>query len=260
MKKISFIWILLLSLSSVFAQEREVNFNIIEQLPHQTKSFTQGLFLDETNTKFYESVGLYGKSAIQLVDLKSGKILKRTDLDSSLFGEGLAELNGKFYQLTWKAGKILVYDKDFKLIKTLIVKSENNNEGWGLTVVEGQLVMSDGSNLLYFIKDIEKANGEVTFTKVIEVKHQGRAVSFLNELEYARGKIFANIWGKNLVVIINPNNGVIESTLDLSKLAEIAKSKSRSKIDVLNGIAWDSYRDEFYFTGKLWPIVFKVKL
>lgn len=242
---------------------------VLESYNHDTKAYTQGLFFD--GGTLYESTGLSGRSSVRKVDLKTGKVLQQTSLDRRYFGEGSAIVGGKLYMLTWTSGEVLVFDPStLKLLQTI----KYPREGWGLaflpapkasqsstasqlsTVSAGipsgaVMVASDGSAFLYFL------DAGMSTLKSLKVTLEGRPVRMLNELEWIDGKIWANVYTTDVIVVINPSNGVVESMIDCSSL--IPQSKRTPDMDVLNGIACDA-QGNVYLTGKNWPKVFRITL
>jgi glutamine cyclotransferase len=223
------------------------SYEVVHTFAHDTNSFTQGLvFLDGA---LLESTGLKGQSTLRKVELETGKVLKQVEVPARYFAEGLALLNGKLYQLTWQDGRGFVYDLDsFRL------EMEFNyaGEGWGLTTDGRSLIQSDGTDQLRFIDPV---SFEVKRTLI--VSDQGRPVNRLNELEYIKGEIFANVWGTDLVVRIDPATGKVNGIIDFTGLLS---RQDRERTEVLNGIAYDPKGDRLFVTGKLWPKIFEVRL
>lgn len=221
-------------------------YKVINEYSHDKKAFTQGL--EYKDGYFYESTGLYSKSTLRKVKLDDGSIVKKYKLPDKYFGEGLTIYNDKIIQLTWKSKIGFVYDKEsFDVIDTF----EYDSKGWGLTSTEQNLIMSDGSSNLYFL---DPETYKVLRTVVV---HDGnKLVRYLNELEYINGKVFANILGKYLIVIINPTDGSITGWIDLNGIVNYKKGSKK----VLNGIAYDKKNDRFFVTGKYFPLIFEIKL
>ena len=238
----------LLSCSSGRAKAKQYTLKVTEVLPHDRAAYTQGLFFD--GGRLYESTGQYGQSSMRLVDLESGSVLRKTDLDSSLFGEGSCIFGGKLYILTWQEHKVLVCNPEtFEIEKTL----RNPYEGWGLTTDGKKLYLCDGTSTLRIV-DPE------TFAvkREIRVRLEGKGVSYLNELEWIDGKIWANVYTQDYIVIINPSDGVVEGVVDCRGLLP---DRLRSyDTDVLNGIAHDPASGKTYLTGKLWPRMYGIEL
>ncbi len=213
--------------------------------PHDPGAFTQGLVWD--GGVLYESTGLYGKSSLRRVEPMSGEVLARRAVDPNLFGEGLALVDGQLVQLTWKAGIALAYDV---ASLELIDEYGFNGQGWGLAYDGSRLVMSDGSHRLT-VRDPTDFRWRAT----IEVTQDGRPVEHLNELEFAEGALYANVWGPDRIVRIDPDSGEVEAVIDASGLLTPAE---RARVDVLNGIAYDPVSKTFWLTGKFWPKMFQV--
>lgn len=229
----------------------QYSYQIISVFPHTTTHFTQGL--EFHNNILYEGTGQEGTSAIYQLDLKSGKTLKETKLENQYFGEGITILNDKIYELTYKNQIGFVYDlATFKLLNTWKYKSK---EGWGLTNDGHSLIMSDGTENIYFINPDTYQE-----ERKIQVCNEYNIVKNLNELEYIKGEIWANIWTTDNIVIIDPKTGKITGEIDLSGLSGTIVQNQREQIDVLNGIAWNPVTDKIYVTGKLWPKAFEIKL
>lgn len=222
-------------------------YKIINTYPHDKSAFTEGLVY--TKGIIYEGTGLDGKSTLRKVDLNTGKVLEEISLSDSFFGEGITIWKDRIIQLTWRSGTGLVYDKDNL---TLANTFTYNTEGWGITSDGKHLIMSDGTDALYFLDpETFKVVGQ------IKVKYNGKPVNDLNELEYVKGMVYANVWTADRIAIISPENGEVRAWIDLQGL--LSKKESRN-VDVLNGIAYDSEDDRLFVTGKLWPSLFEIKL
>ncbi|NWG10545.1 glutaminyl-peptide cyclotransferase [Candidatus Bathyarchaeota archaeon] len=219
-------------------------FEVVDSYPHDQDAFTQGLAFEDG--VLYESTGLYGKSSLRCVELESGYILQIYNLSNEFFGEGMTIFNDRIIQLTWKEHKGFVYNKtSFELLEVF----DYSNEGWGLTHDGQRLIMSDGSANLYFLDpDSFETLGQ------IEVRYNGSLVSRLNELEYVKGDIYANIWLTEQIVVIDPFNGQVKAWIDCTSI------KAAYSGNVLNGIAYDVEGDRLFITGKLWSELFQVKL
>ena len=225
-------------------------YNIINEYPHDPKAFTQGF--EYFNGYIYESTGERGSSSLRKVELETGKVVKKIDLDKKYFAEGLTILNNKIYQLTWQENVGFIYDlEEFKLEKTF--EYEQSKEGWGLTNDGNKLIKTDGSERMWFLN-----SNTLKEEKYIETYTNKRKAEKLNELEYVNGKIYANIWQQNSILIVNPRNGAIEGIANLKGLQEKAGQKGND--NVLNGIAFDKEKNRLFVTGKRWPKVFEIEL
>ncbi|MCP4311124.1 MAG: glutaminyl-peptide cyclotransferase [Bacteroidetes bacterium] len=227
----------------------EYTYSLVREYPHDVKAYTQGL--QYVDGWLYEGTGNYGTSSLRKVNLESGKVEKIRNLDPALFGEGIAVMGERIYQLTYKSQVGFIYDlSSFEEIQKVYYQ---NKEGWGLTHNVEELIMSDGTHVIYFL-DPEL----FTVTRQIEVyDHKGRADS-LNELEYINGKIWANRYYTDEIVIIDPETGIVEGRINLKGI--LKAGDRRSGTDVLNGIAWDEEDGRLFVTGKYWPKLFEITL
>jgi len=234
--------------SSAIEQNSSEKITIVNSYPHDTGAFTQGLIFH--NGSIYEGTGLYKKSTLRKVNLDTGKIEMIHKLPDQYFGEGITLLNGKIYQLTWRSKTGIIYEANsFKELGTF----KYPFEGWGITNNGKDLLISNGSPYIYFYNP-------VTFKQIrkIKITDNGEQVSLINELEYIDGKIYANIWRSNKIISIDPATGNVLKWYDLSGLHKHFDGNSR--IDVLNGIAYDEQTGRIFVTGKLWPKLFEIKL
>lgn len=222
-------------------------FIIFDSFPHDPAAFTQGLTYRDGF--LYESTGRYGKSSLRKTNPTTGKILARTDLPRKFFGEGLTIIGDSVYQLTWKSGRGFIYGKEDLKRRGEFTYS---TEGWGLTDDGTHLIMSDGTEKLYFLSP---KNFEVT--KVLSVKENGSAVARLNELEYVEGRIYCNIWHSDDIVIVDPESGIVKRRISFGQLRE--RLSLSSDAGVLNGIAWKPSSRTFLVTGKNWSEVFEIR-
>ncbi len=224
---------------------RTIQPQILNVFPHLGKGFTQGFEIK--NQRLYEGTGLVGQSKILITDLKTQKTIHSIELPQ-YFGEGITLNKNMLIQLTWKAKKAFVYQlPQLKIVDTL----HYPREGWGLTHHKNTYIMSDGSDTLFFMD--KKFN---TFKK-IPVRYNGQPLKHLNELEYAQGSIYANIWLKSIIAEINPKTGKVDRIIDCQNLLNIEKP---SPHDVLNGIAFNPHTRTFFLTGKNWKNVFEVHI
>lgn len=226
------------------------SYEVINEYPHDNQAFTQGFVYH--NGFFYESTGQHGKSTLRKTEIATGRILQKIDLDKQYFGEGMTIKDGKIYQLTWRKKVGFVYDlESFQLEKTF--DYGQSKEGWGLTHNNDFFIKTDGTERVWFL------NPE-TFKEVsyIETYTNKRKAEKLNELEFVKGKIYANIWQQNSILIVEPSTGAIEGIVSLKGLQ--SKAGQKGEDNVLNGIAYDKENDRLYVTGKNWNKVFEIKL
>ena len=238
--------------SSQFAEEDAIpvfGYQIVNVYPHSSLAFTQGLVYDEG--VLYEGTGLYGRSTLRRVDLETGRILQQTNLESTLFGEGIALWKDRIIQLTWQSGLGLVYGKENL---TRIGNFSYQTEGWGITSDGKRLIMSDGTDILHILDPESFAE-----TGQIKVTAKGAPLKGLNELEYIDGQIYANVWPTSLIAIISPESGEVNGIIDLQGILQ-ENDIQVGKVDVLNGIAYDAREDRIFVTGKWWPKLFEIKL
>ena len=237
----------LLLLSCADASVKEYKLQVVAEYPHDTESYTQGLFFHDG--QMYESTGLHGKSTFRKVDLQTGKALKKFAFDKKYFVEGSVVFGDNLYILTWDSKVAFVYDA-----RTLEYKSTWSypREGWGITTDGKQLIASDGSATLFFMDE------NFALKKRVIVKYEDRPVRWLNELEYIDGKIWANVYTTDEIVIINPKDGRVEGVIDCRGL--LPKSLQTQNTDVLNGIAFNPADGKIYLTGKNWPKMYEIKL
>lgn len=223
-------------------------YRVVKTFNHDPQAYTQGLFIH--NGFIYEGTGQQGASTLRKVELETGKVLQSNNLSQEYFGEGIALLDGKIYQLTWTSGIGFIYDvESFKQLGTF----NYTTQGWGLTTNGSELIMSDGSNIIHFMNP----NGFAE-TRRIEVFDNYGPIRNLNELEYIDGKIWANVYTTNRVVVIDPKSGAVISDIDLSKI--LKDSDRTGNEDVLNGIAYDSASKRIFVTGKNWAKLYEVKI
>ncbi len=226
----------------------EYGYAVKNVFPHDPFAFTQGLVYRDG--VLYESTGLEGRSSLRRVELASGRVLDKASLLPMFFGEGIAVLGDRIYQLTWTSGVGFIYDREsFKLLREFRYAVE----GWGMTHDGKRLIVSDGSSELYFW-DPET----LVETSRITVRDQGRAVDDLNELEYIDGEIWANIWQQDRIARISPETGKVVGWIDLAGILPHADRRGRE--DVLNGIAYDAAAGRIFVTGKLWPKLFEIEI
>jgi len=221
---------------------------VVRELPHDGQAYTQGFLLSQG--QWLEGTGGHGSTWLRRVEKETGKVLQEKALLDAYFGEGITELNGKIYQLTWKNQVGFVYDA-----KTLSWQKNFSyqGEGWGLTTDGECLIMSNGTEKLRFLDaKTFRVLREVTVTDA------GRAVPDLNELEWVEGEIFANVWMTDQIVRIDPQNGKVLGRIDLRDLCQ--RQQTTNPDHVLNGIAYDAAKQELFVTGKCWPRIYQIRL
>jgi glutamine cyclotransferase len=222
--------------------------NVIRKIPHSKQSFTQGLLYH--NGFLYESTGQLGQSAVYKIDPSNGDVLVKTSIDRSYFGEGIALLNNKIYMLTWRSRTCLIFDINSLMLEKSV---SYQGEGWGITTVEGQLVMSDGSNVLKYLDD-----ETLEIRNKVFVSENGKDLKKLNELEYIGGEIWSNIWMEATIARIDPRTGVVNGIIDVSPL--YYEVEMTHEMESINGIAYDMENGKIYLTGKNWPYIFEVEI
>ncbi len=221
---------------------------VLATYPHDPNSFTQGLVF--ADGFLYESSGLYGESKLRKLDLESGQVLLEHELPETYFAEGLAFLNYKLYQLTWKENTGFIYNiVDFSQTDTF----SYDTEGWGLTTDGVVMILSDGTDTLYIMHP-----HTMDVIRTLQVTWNGNPVDKINELEYIRGEIYANIWFSDMILRIDPQTGLVLGQIDCSSLRSGSNPVPAS--DVLNGIAYDKVSDRLFITGKNWPALYEVVL
>ncbi len=225
------------------------DYEVVQVYPHDPQAFTEGLFY--LNGYLYESTGLEHQSSIRRVRLQTGEVLQRYDLPGQYFGEGIVNWDGRLIELTWQSHVGFVYD-----LKTFKGQGEFHyeGEGWALTQDGSQIYMSDGTSTLRILnpKTLLPAG-------MIPVTLEGKPVERLNELEWVKGEIFANVWQTSWILRIDPRNGHVVGAIDMRGLLS-AGDTVPGKTDVLNGIAYDAKADRLFVTGKNWPKLFQIRL
>ena len=232
----------------------QYSYEIVNAFPHNRQSYTQGLFYHEGF--LYEGTGQRGESSLQKVKLENGEALEVKNLEQKYFGEGITYAKGKIIQLTWNAKKVFVMNPVTFEQEDSFEPNTTNNQGWGITTINNELVISDGTNVLTVL-DADNYSKK----RIIEVYDNVGMVTNLNELEYINGKIYANVWLTDRIVIINPVTGRVEGNINLATiLSKKDLLKMNRQDDVLNGIAWDSINSRLFVTGKRWPKLFEIKI
>ena len=226
----------------------EYTYRVVKTYPHDRSSFTQGL--EYRDGLLYEGTGMIGRSSVRKVDLATGRVMANYDLPQPFFGEGITVINQQILELTWQSQTGFVYDKS----NLRVLRSFNYpGEGWGLTNDGKQIYMSDGTPQIRVwdpatLKEVRR----------ITVKDDGKPVDQLNELEWVRGEIYANVWQTDRIARISPADGRVLGWIDLTGI--IPKAERPEADAVLNGIAYDAAGDRLFVTGKLWPKIFEIKL
>jgi glutaminyl-peptide cyclotransferase len=232
-------------------RERVLPYEIVAMHPHDSGVFTQGLLWHDG--RLFESAGQFGQSAVLVRELRDAAPRARRALAPTQFGEGLATDGKRLLQLTWRSGIALAYDFGLRPLG----RHTYEGEGWGLAYDGQRWLMSDGSSRIV-------ARDRESFAPVasIEVTSRGRPVTRLNELEFARGRLYANIWYSDRIAVINPADGVVEAWIDLGALRKgFAKPAGWNEQEhVLNGIAFDPRNAHFFVTGKCWPVLFEIRV
>ena len=228
---------------------KELEYELIKIITHDPETYTQGLLIDESKY-LIESSGQYGKSFIKKVDMESNIIINKLMIDKKLFAEGITVYDDKLYMLTWKSNKGLILDKN---TLELIGEFNYSTEGWGLTTIDDNLVMSDGTEKLFFIDP-----KSFKINNFIEVYDNNGKVENINEMEYINDKIYANIYGKDIIAIINYKTGEVENIINLEGL--LNRENYNTNIDVMNGIAYNLENESILVTGKWWPSMFEIKI
>ncbi len=223
-------------------------YTILNTYIHENDAYTQGLALE--NGVLYEGTGLYGESSLRKVELETGSVLQIHRLPSAYFGEGITILGDTIIQLTWRSNRGFVYDRaSFEILQEFTYATE----GWGITHDGKRLIMSDGTSILYFLDP-----DTFTVTGHVQIYEDNLPVINLNELEYVRGYVYANVWPTDNVAIIDPDNGHVVGWIDLSGL--FSPQTDGVSGNVLNGIAYDTENDRLFVTGKLWSTLFEIQL
>jgi len=220
-------------------------YEVVKAYPHDPAAYTQGLIYRDGH--LFESTGLHGQSSLRKVRLETGDVVERRAIDKRYFGEGMTDWNGRLLQLTWETNIGFVYDlATFAPITTFTY----SGEGWGLTHDDKRLIMSDGTSALRFLDpETQREIGRVT------VRDGDRAIDRLNELEFIKGEVYANIYTTDRIAIIAPNTGRVAAWLDLGAL-----KGTRQGEDVLNGIAYDAAANRLFVTGKLWSKLYEIRV
>ena len=225
------------------------SYEVVNVYPHDRAAFTEGLFFRDGY--LYESTGMNGASSIRKVELKSGRVVKQHDLSNAVFGEGIVDWKNELVSVTWKNQEGSVFDLDTFEFKRSF---RYPGEGWGMTHNDKNLLLSDGTASIRVLDP-----QTLRQTGAIHVSAQGQPVDQLNELEWVKGQIYANIWQTNRIARIDPKSGKVTAWIDLSGLLS-RSDRETVGADVLNGIAYDAKQDRLFVTGKYWPNLFEIRL
>ena len=229
------------------AQVKQYRVNVVKQYPHDVRSYTQGLFIEDG--QMYESTGQYGSSTFRKVDMATGSPLRRLDFSDKYFVEGSVALGDSLYILTWTSRVAFIYD--FNTLEYIATRSYPH-QGWGITTDGKQLIASDGSSRLYFM------DKDLNIVRTVNVRLHGKPLNYLNELEYIDGRVWANVYTTNMIVLIDPDTGMVDGVVDCTGL--LPQKLKTPDTDVLNGIAYDGDTGKIYLTGKNWPLLFEVEI
>src|SRR5579871_6833610 len=226
----------------------EYGYEIVHTYPHDPSAYTQGLFY--LNGVLYEGTGLNGRSSIRKVRLETGEVLQKRDLPEQYFGEGIVNWKDRLIEITWQSQTGFIYD-----VNTFERRSQFSypGEGWGLTQDGKRIIMSDGTAELRFwdpesLRELSR----------VTVMDQGRPVPQLNELEWVKGEVYANVYQTDRIARIDPASGKVIGWIDLTGI--LSRADRVQQVDVLNGIAYDAAGDRLFITGKLWPKLFEIRL
>lgn len=247
MRRIALVLLAGVLLAQTKASAPVFGYQVVNRYPHDRGAFTEGLFV--LDGEFYEGTGLEGKSNVRRVDIATGRVKQQYNIPPQYFGEGIVAFGKQLFQLTYKTGVAFVYDRStFRLLKT----HKYEGEGWGMTTDGKRLIMSDGTSQLRFLDP-------ATFKELsrLSVTDGGRPIDQLNELEWIKGEIWANIWLTQRIARVDPRTGRVNSWVDLSGILSVMESAGT---DAMNGIAYDAKTDRIFVTGKYWPRVFEIKV
>ncbi len=226
----------------------DINYKVLKILPHNKENYTQGLLIHENN--LFESSGQYGKSFLRKSSISDNSTLNKIMIEDNYFAEGITIYNNKLFMLTWKSNKGFIYDiNSFKKIGEF----KYQTEGWGLSTYQNQLLMSDGSEKIYF-----RNPQDFEIIKTLEVYDNNGKVENINELEIINNKLFCNVYGEDIILIVNINSGKVEGKLNLENLFN--RNNYNDKIDVMNGIAYNNKNNSILVTGKWWPSMYEIEI
>ncbi len=240
--------VFLLATAPLLAAPTEYGYRVVDKKPQARDIFVQGLQI--LDGKLYVSAGGYGKSRVLRYDFGDGALDTERQLDPRLWAEGLTVLGDRVYLLTWRSHNLFILNReDLQILNRMLLPGE----GWGLTSDGSALIYTDGSDRLFFLSPAEHR-----ITRAVQVREDGRPVTRLNELEWIDGRVWANVWQTDRIVVIDPQTGTVEATVDLGGLLPFAER--RPDTDVLNGIARDPADGGLWVTGKNWPWLYRIEL
>jgi glutamine cyclotransferase len=247
--KLTLVFLTFIPMAAVRAGVPTYDYEVVRTHPHDPSAFTEGLFY--LNGYLYESTGLEQHSTIRKVRIDTGAVVQKLDIPAQYFGEGIVNWDGHLISLTWKSQLGFVFDlSTFRLQKEF----HYEGEGWALTQDGKQIIMSDGTPELRFLNP-----QTLHETNRIQVTFEGKPVPNVNELEWVKGEIYANVWQTNMIIRIDPRNGHVVGLVDLTGLLSPAE-RVEGPDGVLNGIAYDAKGDRLFVTGKNWPKLFEIRL
>jgi glutaminyl-peptide cyclotransferase len=254
MKRLTCLFIFLLAYSANAASAQDsipvYGYQVVHTYPHDTKAYTEGFFY--LDGYFYEATGTVGESTVRKVDVKTGKVLQQLDLPPPDYGEGIVAWKNRLIELTWQSQHGFIYDlKTFKKLGEF----DYPGEGWALTADSHHIYMSDGTPTIRILDP-----NTLKQTGKIDVTAHGKPVANLNELEWVKGQIYANVWLTNAIARIDPATGKVVGVINLTGLAPQPGDTVDPANDVLNGIAYDAAHDRLFVTGKRWPMIYEIKL
>jgi len=224
------------------------SYRVVARYPHSTESYTEGFFY--LDGLFYEGTGMNGRSAVMAIQPETGRVLQKLSLAPQYFGEGIVDWGPNLYEWTWQSHICFVYDR---FTMRLVRQFSYSGEGWGMTHSAKEIITSDGTATLRF-----RDPNSFKETRHIVVKDGGQAISQLNELEYIKGEIFANVWHSERIARISPVDGHVIGWIDLTGL--LPENQKVNAESVLNGIAYDAKHDRIFVTGKQWPAIFEIQI
>lgn len=241
----------------LFREPPTLGFRLLDTFPHDTSSFTQGLHYEPETDTLLESTGMYGLSSAKRVHYENGRVVHEEPLQDDWFGEGIAVgRGGKCLQLLWREGLCLLRDATTLQLLSKHKMPRSMREGWGLTHDgQGHYYASDGTPTLHVLDD-----ETLDVVRTITVRAGRRMLDNVNDLQWVRGELWANLWREDRICAIDPQTGNVRCFVDLEGLLSPAERKFLGYEEVLNGLAWDDERESFFVTGKNWPRLFRIQV